>query len=369
MELSVPQLRKPPSRLEENGLSGQLDRKALINGLMASALLVAAIYFGSAKLRHFDPALVAYTSAVIFSTWAIVYRYSVWLQKPPTRLYWRRGWQLFLRPRQLPGNVALLAKLLMRKIVLQTFIERRSHARWAAHFLMSWGCIVAFAITIPLVCGWVHFEADPADPTFYVSYVFGAMAGRFPAHSLAGWMTFHMLDFCAIAVIAGMVLAMRRRMYDKGARTVQQFSMDFVPLILLFAVSISGLMLTVSAMWLKGHSYSFIALLHAFSVIVLLLNLPFGKFFHIFQRPANLGVQYYKREGAVTEQATCARCGEAFASRMHVEDLKTVQDDLGFSYRYESGLHYQDVCPACRRRMIAVNQLEALEAAEGTGFI
>jgi hypothetical protein len=346
----------------------QLDRRAATNGLIASLLLVAAIYFGSGKLRHFDPALVTYTSAVVFSTWAIVYRYSVWLQKPPTQLYWRRGWQLFLRPKYLLANVLLLVKLLTNKIVLQTFIEKRSHVRWMAHFLMSWGCIVAFAITIPLVCGWVHFEADPVDPAAYQAFVFGIQAGRFPAHSLVGWMTFHMLDFCAIAVIGGMVLAMKRRMYDKGAMTVQQFSMDFLPLIILFAVSITGLMLTVSALWLKGHLYSFIALLHAFSVIVLLLYLPFGKFFHIFQRPANLGVQYYKREGAVTAQTACARCGVEFASAMHTEDLKKVLAELGYDYRLEDGTHYQDVCPTCRRKLCAINQLAALER-EGTQFI
>jgi MFS transporter, NNP family, nitrate/nitrite transporter len=347
----------------------QLDRKAAANGIAAALLLVAAIYLGSGKLRHFDPALIAYTSAVVFSTWAIVYRYSVWLQKPPTRLYWRRGWQLFLRPRHLPANLLLLFKLLMRKIVLQTFIEKRSHMRWAAHFLMSWGCIVAFMITVPLVCGWVHFEADPADPVAYQAFVFGIHAGTFPAHSLVGWMTFHMLDFCAIAVIIGMVLAMKRRMYDKGAMTVQQFSMDFLPLIILFAVSITGLMLTVSALWLKGHSYSFIALMHAFSVIMMLLYLPFGKFFHIFQRPANLGVQYYKREGAATAQAACRRCGEEFASQMHTEDLKKVLEDLGYDYRFADGTHYQDVCPTCRRKMLAVTQLAALEAGGRSSFI
>src|SRR4029079_8756032 len=115
-------------------------------------------------------------------------------------------------------------------------------------------------------------------------------------------------------------LAMRRRVADRGAMTVQQFAMDFVPLIMLFSVCVTGLMLTVSALWLRGHSYSFIALLHAFSVIVALLYLPFGKFFHIFQRPANLGVQYYKREGADSPQALCKTCGMAYASLLHVED-------------------------------------------------
>jgi hypothetical protein len=344
----------------------QLDRKALINGIAASVLLLIAIFLGSDKLRHFDPALVAYTSATVFAAFAIVYRYSVWLSKPPTQLYWRRGWQLFFRPSRLPRNLLMLAGLFWKNIVAQTFIERRNHARWAAHFLMSWGCIVAFMVTLPLVFGWVHFEADPANPMNYKAFMMGIHAGTFPSTSIVGWLTFHILDFCAIAVIVGMAMAMKRRMNDKGAMTVQQFQMDFVPLILLFAVSITGLMLTVSAMWMKGHSYSFLAMLHAFSVILFLLYLPFGKFFHIFQRPANLGVQYYKQEGRETEAARCVRCGEEYASLMHVEDLKKVLGELGIDQSFEEGGHYQEVCPQCRRRMLAINQLEAVG---GPGFI
>ena len=58
------------------------------------ALLVAAIVVGSRNLQNFDPALVIYTFAMIFATWGVAYHYAVWLQKPPTRIYWRRGWQL-----------------------------------------------------------------------------------------------------------------------------------------------------------------------------------------------------------------------------------------------------------------------------------
>jgi hypothetical protein len=214
-------------------------------------------------------------------------------------------------------------------------------------------------ITFPLVLGWVHFEADPANPANYRAYLLGMPAGSFPSESLVGWMTFHALDFCAIAVIIGMAIAMRRRMGDRGAITVQQFTMDFVPLVMLFAVCVTGLMLTVSALWLRGHSYSFIALLHAFSVIVTLLYLPFGKFFHIFQRPAQIGVGFYKDAGARGEQAQCRRCGQPYASAMIVRDLTTVERQLGFSYEMEPSQgadHYQQICPRCRRALFGLAQ-------------
>ena len=62
-----------------------------------------------------------------------------------------------------------------------------------------------------------------------------------------------------------------------------------LPLVLLFAVSLSGLLLTVSYTWLFGYGYEFLAIFHAVTVVFTLLWLPFGKFFHIFQRPAQLG--------------------------------------------------------------------------------
>jgi hypothetical protein len=41
---------------------------------------------------------------------------------------------------------------------------------------------------------------------------------------------------------------------------VQAFGEDFLPLILLFAISVSGLLLTASYTWMKGYAYDFLAL-------------------------------------------------------------------------------------------------------------
>ncbi|MFN7929389.1 MAG: hypothetical protein U0Y68_15875 [Blastocatellia bacterium] len=76
---------------------------------------------------------------------------------------------------------------------------------------------------------------------------------------------------------------------------------------------------------MRGYAYDFLAILHAITVIFTLLWLPFGKFFHIFQRPAQLGVSFYKDIGSRTAQAQCRRCGQAFASQLHVQDLIEVE--------------------------------------------
>ena len=160
-----------------------------------------------------------------------------------------------------------------------------------------WGCLLAVAITFPLVFGWVHFETVPGDLTGTAPTSSASRPFDFPIHSLFGFLIFHGLVWASFLVIAGVMLAMRRRMRDHGAAAVQQFGEDFLPLILLFAVSVTGLMLTASYTWMKGYGYDFLAILHAVTVIFTLLWLPFGKFFHIFQRPAQLGVSFYKDVG------------------------------------------------------------------------
>jgi hypothetical protein len=140
-----------------------------------------------------------------------------------------------------------------------------------------------------------------------------------------------------------------------------------LPLIFLFAISITGLFLTVSTHLMGGIYYNFLSQLHAITVILTLLYLPFGKFFHIFQRPAQLGIDFYKKAGAEGPQAECSRCAQHFASRMQIDDLKVVQAALGIQYQLAIGAHYQDVCPACRRKNIALIQ-DGLWKSQGSSL-
>ncbi|HEX6902939.1 MAG TPA: MFS transporter [Thermoanaerobaculia bacterium] len=322
-----------------------------------TALLAASIVVGSRNLQNFDPALVIYTFAVVFATWGVAYHYYVWLQKPPTRIYWRRGWQL-VRQRGVLRSLGRLIPLAWTHLAAQTFIRKRSVLRWWMHQLLFWGCLLAAAITFPLVFGWIHFGSAGQDQMTYVIYLFGFPTASVPIRTVAAWLLFHGLDIAAVLVLGGISLALWRRMRDRGAGAVQDFGRDFFPLILLFAISVTGLALTVSTLWLRGSFYGFLAILHAVTVIAALLFLPFGKFFHIFQRPAQLGVKLYQQAGEEGEGALCARCGERYASRMHVEDLKLGLSQLGFDYRLPGPAgHWQELCPACKRRTVAGAQL------------
>lgn len=330
-----------------------------------TGVLVAAIVLGSRNLQNFDPALVIYTFAIIFATWGVVYHYSVWIRKPPTRVYWQRGWQLF-RERGVFRGLGRVGTLVGTHLLSQTFIAKRSTLRWAMHQLIFWGCLLAAAITFPLVFGWIHFTTAPNDQMVYITYLFGYPAGHFHLQTVTALLLFHGLDIAAFLVLGGIGLSLWRRMRDEGARAVQTLAMDFWPLILLFAICITGLALTVSQEWLGGSFYDFIAILHAITVIAALLYLPFGKFFHIFQRPAQLGVKLYQQAGVEDSGASCARCGERYASRMHVEDLKKVLPQVGFDYAMAGPVsNWQELCPACKRKSISMAQLRLKEEANG----
>ena len=338
--------------------------RAAVWATLFTLMLVAAIVVGSRNLENFDPALVIYTFAIVFATLGVVYHYNVWLDKPPTRMYWRRGWELFWSQGILRTSLTLVG-LTGRNIVAQTFIAKRSRLRWWMHQCLFWGCILAAAITFPLVFGWIAFKSAPNDQLTYVTYLFGFPAGTFPLHTVVASLLFHGLDISAVLVIAGVVLSLWRRLRDKGAQTLQSFAMDFFPVILLFAISITGLALTVSQEWLRGTAYSFLAIVHAITVIAALLFLPFGKFFHIFQRPAQLGVKLYQQTGANGPPAICPRCKQPFASAMHVRDLKTILPQLGFDYAVPGTAYaWQDLCPPCKRKALSLSQLRLKSTAK-----
>ena len=322
-------------------------RPAVLMALAASAGLTLLIIVGSRNLEHYDAALFGYTVASVVALGAVVFRYAIWLQRPATRVYWRRGWKLFRDRKNLVANTSSAAKTLVGGLAAQKFIFRRGFSRWLMHQLIMWGCILSALITFPLVFGWVHFEL--VGPRGYRAFVFGIPLNILDGRGIVAWLTFHALDFTAIMVMVGCAIAIHRRLHDRGAIALQQYLLDFVPHLLLIAICISGLLLTASSLWLHGYMYSFISLSHQAVVIMTLFYLPFGKLFHVIQRPASIGVELYQRRAREMPQAVCPRCGVEFVAEMWLGDLKTVVDKLGFDYKMADGHVWQDYCPRCKR--------------------
>ena len=73
-----------------------LNLRALAVATLATLLLIVGVYIGSRKLQNFDAALVPYLVGTLFAAFGIVYRYVVWLQRPPTRRYFRRSLRVAL---------------------------------------------------------------------------------------------------------------------------------------------------------------------------------------------------------------------------------------------------------------------------------
>jgi hypothetical protein len=325
-----------------------LDRRGALAGAGTMLVLAAGIVFGSRNLRNYDPILLTYTFGVLFSAFAVAYRYAVWLQRPPTRMFLRRGLQLVRR-----GNVIKNLVFVFRAATLNLgahkFIRKRSFTRWLIHFLIAWGTMIAGAVTFPLVFGWLNFATRFDDPETYRVMLFGLAVGEFSTHSMIRYVMFNLLNVSAVMVITGVALALHRRLRDAGTMSRQQFGNDIVPLLLLLAISLTGLMLTFSTHFLRGAGYTVLSLVHAVTVSATLLYIPFGKFFHIFQRPLHLAVILHRRDDQAAAPAVCRRCREGFAGAMHVADLKTVMAETGFRLDL-------DLCPRCKRKRLGLAQ-------------
>jgi hypothetical protein len=330
-------------------------------GVGMALLVSAGIYFGSGAFSRFDSPLAAYAAATVLASFAFAYRYTMWVQRPPTWHYFATTWKLFLRPRKLFANLWKLVVLFWNNIVAQKFIERRSPTRWIAHMGIAWGCLLAFAITFPLSWGWVQFGVASDGVNYQVEFM-GMPQFAFDPHGILGFFLFNGLNISAVLVLTGVAIAMHRRVFARGAQAVQSLENDIIPLLLLFSVSVTGLMITASYRLMGGAHFSFISLLHAFTVIILLLWMPFGKLFHVVQRTAQLGVAYYKDEAAASGLAVCSRSGVPYQPKIHHDDLVRVMKEIGQDF----GDH-QDVSPQEKRRLIALNQAAAMDGVPFVG--
>jgi hypothetical protein len=335
-----------------------LDRKGALAGAATMAALAVGILVGSRNLRNYDPILLTYTFGVLFSAFAVAYRTAVWLQRPPTRTFMTRGLQLIRRGNVL-RNLVFVFRAASVNLAAHRFIRKRSFMRWLIHFLIAWGSMIAGAVTFPLVFGWLHFTTRLDDPETYRVMLFGLCVGEFSAQSLLRYVMFNLLNVSAVMVITGVALSLHRRLREAASMSRQQFGNDIVPLLLLLAISLTGLMLTFSTHFLRGAGYTELSLVHAVTVSATLLYIPFGKFFHIVQRPLHLAVILYRRDNEAAPPARCRRCGEGFAGAMHVADLKQVLKETGFTLDL-------DLCPKCKRKRLGLAQARAIqEAARG----
>ena len=365
--------------------------RSILAGTVAALVLVLLIALGSRGFHWFDATLIGYAVGTIFATAAVTYKYAFWLSRPPTGRYWRRSWQLFLSYANFRRYTALIPAAI-GDLFAQTFIRRRGLYRWITHQCIFWGVLLSCLITFPLTFGWLRFTQTATG--LYRLWFFGFALFAFPTDSVFGFVIIHALDFTAALLFIGLVLAFHRRFHDLALVAVQRFRFDIVPLALLMAIVVTGLALTADSAWLGGAYYWYVSLTHETVVVLWLISLPFGKFFHLVERPATVGIELYWRTGENTTQQRCARCGEEFAPARFIQDLKRTLYEVGEDYTIRDApeqpfgvpedeppiksapdeklatgkLWWQDLCPACKRIMRAQANLAAL-GREGNQFV
>ncbi|WP_432002468.1 MFS transporter [Streptomyces sioyaensis] len=328
-------------------------------GSVAALLLSAAIVLGSRMLRDFDSALLPYAVATVFLAFGIAYRCTVRCSDPSaSRLHRQAGRPTLLakdarsregatraeissagpRPRSprqdvssiggrdegrfeedfrylpeeglrsLPeGDLRRVSAAVPREAVaglgFRKFVGAHSAARWVAHQLLFWGCLLAVLISIPLVWGWLTFTAatGPGPGPGYDMRIWGFRVIGFDSSDVIGWFVFHGLDLAALLVIAGAGYFLWRRLRDRAAVPGTRVAYDLVPLLALLVISVTGLLLTFSALFLHGGGYRVLALLHMASVLFTLVYLPLGKFFHPVQRSGAVGEKSFARSARLDE--------------------------------------------------------------------
>ena len=269
----------------------------------ATLMLVVLVYVGSRGLRNFDAALIGYAVSLVVTFAALVYRYTLWITKPPTWRYFKAGWQSFLSWRNFRRYTTLIPVAWWTDIFAQTFIRRRSTLRWVMHLAIFWGVVLSLLITVR----WLRRVHSSSRARLLPAWLWLPTIA-FALDKPVAFAAFHALDFTAVLLLVGLAIALWRRTNDAGLVAVQRFGFDLLPLVLLFAIAVTGLALTASSLLWEGRFYWFISLTHQVAVVAWLLSLPFGKFFHIIERPASIGVTLYQRVNEERRARGFRRC-------------------------------------------------------------
>lgn len=303
-------------------------------GFVTGGLLVA-VYVGSERLAHVDPALAGYLVATVVAAWGIAYRVSAFWRRGPSAFYGRALLAALRRPRALARALGHAGA----DLVAQRFVARRHRLRWAAHMLLAWGTLVSFAVTLLLVWGWVRFEA--VGERSYHAILWSWRVVRFATDGVAARLVFHTLDLAAAAVVLGGTYFVVARLRHRAAA-----GFHLRPLLLLLAVAVTGLALPVAGQLGTAWAFPAAAAAHQVTVIALLVALPFGKLLHVFIRPLQVGARLVRADAR--GPLPCARCGAALAvaAQLAAVEAALAERRLFFAGRPR-------LCPPCRRRELA----------------
>ncbi|MFV8829872.1 MFS transporter [Alkalihalobacterium sp. APHAB7] len=328
-------------------------------------LLITSMWIGTKQFSHVDMMLFGYLISSFVFAIGMTVRICAWSMRPATHQVLKRTIQNLKARKRQKRNIKSVMQTLVDNILFQKFIFKRGIYRGIQHWLVAWGCIGSFAITFGLTFGWMHFKL--VDATTYQLVVMGYPMIKMAADGLFAELVFNGLNITALMVLGGVVMMMIRRQRDKGVQVTQRFEFDLFPLYMLLAVTVSGLLLTVSYKFLGGFIHSYLALFHQFTVVIFLVYFPFGKLFHLPIRPLAVAVPMNYQEQLKVDTRPCKKCGTTYSSDDQIDDVKDILGVQAFDLQLKDGSYLADYCPSCRRRMRVMSQLN-LENAAGNPF-
>lgn len=319
--------------------------------------LLFTTWIGTDRFLHFDMALMGYfISSLIFAV-GLTIRMSAWLIRPATHQVIKRSLKNLRENTRKKRNLVSIFKTAFENIFLQKFIFKRGIYRGVQHFLISWGCIGSFAITFGLTFGWMHFEL--VDSNTYTIVVMGVDTITMAAHGIFAEMVYNGLNITASMVLIGLIMAIVRRIMNQDVKVTQRAEFDLLPLYLLLAVTITGLLLTVSYVFLGGWMHHYLTLIHQVSVVILLIYFPFGKLFHLPIRPLATAVPLNYQQELQVDTRPCKRCGTLYSSDDQISDVKDILAAQSFDLQLEDKSYLSDYCLPCRRRIRVMKQLNS----------
>lgn len=298
------------------------------------------MFIGTRMFTHIDLNLYGYMVGTIVFIGGFFYRFIAWGERPPTKIFIKKGLKLFFR-KSTP-------KTAVNHLAIYDFIKNRGLYRWIQHVLIGWGCVLACLVTFPLVFSWMYFTME--DNGYYTVVLMGMDLIQIKADGIIAWFSYNALNISAIMVITGVCMALHRRLKNMQARAEQKFIYDFLPLYLLLLISVTGLLLTVQNVFLHGWMQPQMSLIHQFSVIVTLIYLPFGKLAHIPFRPMSVFARNYREHYGEQQLKECKVCGDHFVSVEQSNDVIHVLGVNDMEFNMNDGFNLAELCLPCRRK-------------------
>ncbi len=126
---------------------------------------------------HVDLNLYGYMVGTLVFIGGFFYRFIAWGERPPTKIFIKKGLKLLCRRETAVTAVDHLA--------VYRFIWNRGLYRWTQHLLIGWGCILSCFVTFPLVFGWMYFTMP--ENGYYTIVALGINVMTIKAEGIIGF--------------------------------------------------------------------------------------------------------------------------------------------------------------------------------------